>query len=271
MPPAHWSGDGARVRKLGLAGLIAVVLATVWATAFAQDGASEVRISARRLADGRVEFAIQPRAGGGWGERVLPSARYFPGNAAVGRWLNSSPVTVGDAEVRISARQLADGRIEFAIQPRAGGGWGERALPPARYFPASAAVGRWLNSSPVAVGDAAAMTATIPDCPGRGGVTQYRFTDGTCREWLASGVGDSVAYTHVSRPGSLTCHASVYGNADRYGRREFMAWLVNDEGYDLLANVTASEYRGEKAVHFARAGWYRVEVLAAGHWVIACY
>ena len=36
-----------------------------------------------------------PRSGGGWGERVLPSARYFPASAATGRWLNSTPVTVG--------------------------------------------------------------------------------------------------------------------------------------------------------------------------------
>ena len=103
------------MKKLGLAGLITAVLAAAWATAFAQDGASEVRISTRRLADGRVEFALQPRAGGGWGERVLPSARYFPANAAVGRWLNSSPVRIGGADVRISARRLADRRIEFAI------------------------------------------------------------------------------------------------------------------------------------------------------------
>ena len=60
-------------------------------------GGSEARIAARRLADGRVEFALQPRAGGGWGERVLPSSRYFPANAAVGRWLSSSPVSLGGA------------------------------------------------------------------------------------------------------------------------------------------------------------------------------
>ena len=128
----------------------------------------------------------------------------------------------------------------------------------------------WLNSNENTwSGWVTAEAAAGPDSAD--GVTRYRFTDGTCREWLANGVGDAVAYTHVSRPGNLTCRASVYGNADRYGRREFTAWLVDDEGYELLANVTVSEYRGEKAVHFARAGWHRVEVLAAGHWVIACY
>ena len=118
----------------------------------------DVRISARRLADGRVEFALQPRAGGGWGERVLPSSRHFPANAAAGRWFNSSPV----GDVRISARRLADGRVEFALQPRAGGGWGERILPSSRrYFPPHAASGRWLNSSPVTIGGAA-MARTRP-------------------------------------------------------------------------------------------------------------
>ena len=131
-----------------LAGLVAAVLAAGAASALAQE-ASEVRISARRLADGRVEFALQHRAGRGWGERALPASRYFPANAAVGRWLNSSPVS-GDA--RISARRLADGRIEFALQQQnAVGGWGERVLPSSRYFPRTAAAGRWLNSSPVRI------------------------------------------------------------------------------------------------------------------------
>ncbi len=149
-------------RKLALAGLVVAVLVAGAASALAQDAGSEVRIAARRLADGRVEFALQPRSGGGWGARVLPSSRYFPANAAVGRWLSSSPVDAGGVEVRISAQRLADGRVEFALQPRAGGGWGERVLPSSRYFPANAAAGRWLSSSPVALGGAAAMTGDDP-------------------------------------------------------------------------------------------------------------
>ena len=65
----------------------------------------EARIGARRFADGRVEFALQPRSGDGWGARMLPSAGYFPASAAAGRWLNSSSVTIGGAEARISARK----------------------------------------------------------------------------------------------------------------------------------------------------------------------
>ena len=98
------------------------------------------RIVARRLADGRTEFGFQPEGA----ERILPRSRYFPANARVDRWLQSSPVTVDDQEIgRINARLLADGRIEFALRPVDG----ERILPRSRYFPATARVDRWLRSS----------------------------------------------------------------------------------------------------------------------------
>ena len=84
------------------------------------------------------------------------------GKRWIGRWLSSTPLTVrapgaGDdaegAEVRITAQRLADGRTEFALQQReADGEWGERLLPRARFFPATATVGRWLSSTPLTVG-----------------------------------------------------------------------------------------------------------------------
>ena len=125
------------------------------------DPPDEVRISAWRLDSGLVEFALQPRIAGVWDERILPSSRYFNASAA-GGWLNSSPVDAGGVEVRISARRLADGRIEFALQPRTGGGWGERVLPFRRYFPADAPAGRWLNSSSALGG--ALMTDERAEC-----------------------------------------------------------------------------------------------------------
>ena len=118
---------------------------------------TDVRVAARLLADGRMEFALQQReAAGEWAERQLPRARFFPAGAAVNRWLASSPLTVdtgaGSAEVRVAAQRLADGRTEFALQRReVGGRWGERMLPRARFFPAGAAVNRWLASSPLMV------------------------------------------------------------------------------------------------------------------------
>ncbi|MCY3806190.1 MAG: RCC1 domain-containing protein [bacterium] len=64
------------------------------------DAATEVRITARRLADGRVEFGVQQRAtsNDAWGQRQLPRARFFPTEATVGRWLNSSPLQVNDSQ-----------------------------------------------------------------------------------------------------------------------------------------------------------------------------
>ena len=82
------------------------------------DGETAGRIVARRLADGRTEFGWQPTGG----ERILPSSRYFPAAPGHNRWLRSSPVEVGGVELgRINARQLSDGRIEFAFTPTGGG------------------------------------------------------------------------------------------------------------------------------------------------------
>ena len=121
------------------------------------DDESAGRIVARRLADGRVEFSWQARrprqfyewsANEGWGERRLPQQRYFPTNARVGRWLRSSPVEVDGAAIgRIEARLLSDGRIEFAFTPSDR----ERILPPSRYFPTTARVGRWLRSTQITI------------------------------------------------------------------------------------------------------------------------
>ena len=124
----------------------------------------DARIVARRLDGGRTEFALQRRRNSGeWDERQLPRARFFPAGARTGAWLASTPVVVevesssADPEppvvqVRIAARRLADGRIEFALQrQREDGGWGERQLPQVRYLPSEASVGRWLTSSPLTV------------------------------------------------------------------------------------------------------------------------
>ena len=131
--------------------LTAVLLAVAGADPVSAQGTSgdgpavEVRVAAQRLANGSTEFALQQRsAGAAWDERQLPRSRFFPATTAVGRWLASSPLTVsapgaGEAEVRVAARLLADGRMEFAAQQRgADGAWGERLLPRARFFSANA-------------------------------------------------------------------------------------------------------------------------------------
>ena len=148
--------------------LLGAVSALGFALAAAQNSGAEVRIEARRLGDGRVEFALSERGTDGeWGDRILPSSRYFPMGSR-GGWLRSSPVLVGAGApaptVRIEARRLGDGRIEFALSERGTDGeWGDRVLPSSRYFPAGSR-GGWLRSSPVSVGasapDEGAPTAT---------------------------------------------------------------------------------------------------------------
>ena len=165
-----------------------------------------MRVTAQRLADDRIEFALQQReADGAWSERMLPRGRFFPAEPNVGRWLNSTPLTVrapgasadsDGVEVRITAQRLADSRTEFALQQReADGEWGERLLPRARFFPASTAVGRWLSSTPLTVSTpstagsmvqgGAADAAPTPACGSREQdalVALYNAMDGA--NWL---------------------------------------------------------------------------------------
>ena len=135
----------------------------------------ELRIVARKLEDGRVEFGLQQRrSDDSWAERQLPRRRFFPTTAETGRWLASSTLTVGgsgvvgasagagETQARIVARKLEDGRVEFGLQQRrSDDSWAERQLPRRRFFPATAEVGRWLASSVVTVSPG--MAATPPD------------------------------------------------------------------------------------------------------------
>ena len=144
------------------------------AGAAAQQAGDEVRIVARLLADDRIEFALQQRhSNDSWGDRLLPTRRFFPTSATVDRWLASSPLQTAGGEVRIVARRLADGRVEFALQQRhsSEGSWGERLLPTRRFFPTGATVGRWLASSPLS------LTATEPT-PTTGSTTGFVAVDG---------------------------------------------------------------------------------------------
>ena len=124
----------------------------------------QMHIEARRSEDGRTEFGLRLHSPEGrWEERILPARRFFPTQATTGRWLSSAPIRLqlspagsGAPEavfwVRITARVLADGRLEFGLQARGTGGtWHERILPDRRFFPAAARLGRWLVSSPVTV------------------------------------------------------------------------------------------------------------------------
>ena len=60
----------------------------------------DVRIVARRLADGRSEFGLQRRShGSNWGRRLLGNRRIVPAEAAPDRWLAGSPQQPGVDEL----------------------------------------------------------------------------------------------------------------------------------------------------------------------------
>ena len=104
----------------------------------------------------------------------------------------STPSATPEAEVRITARLLKNGKVEFGLQQREGDGWGPRQLPRVRYVPADAQVGRWLNSSPLAVTwapGAAAATAPQPGPAATTGTWQRDRWDDWIRGYTLTGTG----------------------------------------------------------------------------------
>lgn len=81
-------------RLLGVAILLTAIIVPSVLLATQGERAAEVRIVARALDDGRIEFGLQKLDGDGWSETILPRGRYFPANARRDRWLTSSPVSV---------------------------------------------------------------------------------------------------------------------------------------------------------------------------------
>ena len=113
--------------------------------------------------------------------------------------------TGGEAEVRINARQLEDGRVEFGVEHD-----GDRLLPARRYFPASVDHARWLRSSPVTVdvvpnppsGDVSALEAR--DCAYV--YSQYASAQGHWRQETSA-----VRATYwLARMGSLEILAAMW-------------------------------------------------------------
>lgn len=76
-----------RLKTMAILALLAALAGSI--ALAATSGEAEVRINARQLEDGRVEFGLEQE-----GERKLPRSRYFPANVSHDRWLRSSPITV---------------------------------------------------------------------------------------------------------------------------------------------------------------------------------
>ena len=182
-----------------------LVVPTDASSQVAVSGDVEVRVVARRVVDGRVEFGLRQRlADGQWGEVNLPPRRFFPTTAAVGRWLQSSPLTLGapqvsDLAVRVVARRVADGRVEFGLRQRLfDDSWGEIQLPSRRFFPTTAAVGRWLQSSPLT------LTTPVP-ADGEPVAPTDSETDTPTQEFVSVAVGDDELACGLRAGGSVRC------------------------------------------------------------------
>lgn len=151
-------------------------------------GEVAVRVVARLLHTGEIEFAVQQRASGVWSNTILPRKNRFPAEPSTDRWYVSTSVTLGETitsdsltpeeaakplYLRIAARRLANGKTEFALQSADRGTgqvaeWSERVLPRLRFFPATAVAGRWLMSSPIMAESLVAsantaLSGTLPD------------------------------------------------------------------------------------------------------------
>ena len=83
--------------------LLVGIIALGAGIAVAHTDGTEIRITAMRHDDGRIEFAVQEREGEGWGERILPRARFFPASGREGRWLNSTPIIVSLSSDSVSS------------------------------------------------------------------------------------------------------------------------------------------------------------------------
>ena len=106
-----------------------------------------LRIIARMLDDGRIEFGVRDATG----VEILPDQRVFPITAIANRWLHSSVIDFGNGfSGRIIARRLADGRTEFGFRVPGD----EDVLPARRYFPINPGHDRWLVSSQIEIGPA---------------------------------------------------------------------------------------------------------------------
>ena len=77
--------------------LLLIAAVAVPATLYATQGGREsieARVAAFKHENGAVEFAIQVKENGDWGERILPDTRTMGSNSLTGRWLASSPVSI---------------------------------------------------------------------------------------------------------------------------------------------------------------------------------
>lgn len=138
---------GIRVRwsrlLLSVFACLVVSAATSWWTGTHTLAQSTRNVEGRIIvwvpADGKIEFGFLVDEA----RIIRPESRFFPDDALLHRWLDSSEI-VDDGETLgfVSARLVSRGRIEFGFTPAGG----ERILPRSRFLPADSEVGRYRSS-----------------------------------------------------------------------------------------------------------------------------
>ena len=153
--------------------------------------------------------------------------------AAIG--IVSATTTQVEKDVRITARLLDDGKVEFGLQERTdGGGWSEILIPPRNKFPYSRAeVDRWLFSSAVAL---TPVELTVPAAgPNSGSLTM-------------TGAGVTVR-TITATQGRYIVSAAVAGNRDNGHATNFIVRIVDAQGRsESIANEIAGDWSGDRAI-----------------------
>ena len=176
--------------------------------------------------------------------------------------------TTGTTEVRIEARQLEDGRVEFALTQDGG----ERILPNARYFPANAEVGKWLRSTtiPLSVEVESDEVGDDPANDPPASTTQHCL-DSTLEEWpdsICAGTwtnGGTTATSYVVLPPGRWEALAV--GTPTYSGGSCSLWPENVDGTDLMQlNVgqwDGDAYLGEPRTYLS-TGTQRADDLKAG-------
>ena len=124
-------------RAIVLAALVLAALigggAALIIRAQSDSGSAELRLSARRAADGSVELGLQRRAGDVWSARILPDGRFLPADTAVDAWFDSASFTLGEVgddsgnEAAEPAAQVDESGEQASTEADANGAGAEEA------------------------------------------------------------------------------------------------------------------------------------------------
>ena len=191
--------------------LLAVIAGLVYTTAAEGHGGERgqtVRIVARLLEDGRVEFGLRTAE-----DTLLPRRRFFPSSVSGDDWKRSTLIELSDGtQVRIIARQTSAARVEFGLrieEPT------REFLPTRRFFSRTSTVDRWASSTPIllpAPADVEHERAVEHEAPATDDTAQARTPESApTTEPVA---GSSVERISAGHRDGLIVEGSIIGDPD---------------------------------------------------------